>query len=113
MIDEIILRRQLAKPGLLPWMESYFDTLREHFTMVEDKVHNMSFIDVSSMEDFKKSIERFQKENPDAKVYATAFVFDSQNEPKIKEECICCPTPCSKPEQEIEPKPKKKSKRKK
>lgn len=92
MIDEIVLRRQLVKPGLIPWMESYMDDMLKHFEMVENMIADISFLNVSNVEDFKKSIESYQKQHPNAQVYATAFVFNSKEGPK--EECISCPDPC-------------------
>lgn len=82
---EIELRKQLAKPGLIPWMRSYFDELEANMKTIEDRIHNVSFINISSIDDFKKSIAEFEKSNPNAKVYATAFVYNSKNEPKVQE----------------------------
>jgi hypothetical protein len=116
MIKENKLREQLAQ-GIVPWMDSYFNILRKHMEEVQNKLDNVNFICISSIEDFKKSIEKFEKEHPGVQIHATGFVYNSKNEPKAQafEHKTCCPeTPCAQePEKLTKPKTKKPKKGKK
>jgi hypothetical protein len=84
VINESELRKQLAKPGLIPWMRSYFEEIESTMKSVEERIHNVSFINIADIDTFKKHIAEFEQSNPNAKVYATAFVYNSKNEPKVQ-----------------------------
>jgi hypothetical protein len=110
-MEEKKLREQLAS-GVIPWMDSYFNILRKHMEQVQSKLDNVNFMCVSNLEDFKKSIAKFEKEHPGMQIYATGFVYNSKNEPKAQSfEHI---TPCAQePEKLTKPKTKKPKKGKK
>lgn len=40
-------------------------------------------VDVSNLDDFKQSIEEFQKKNPNAKIKASAYAYSIGEEPKV------------------------------
>jgi hypothetical protein len=86
MIDESILRRQLATTKtVFDWMKSFEDEVRTSVEEIKKRTNNVMFINMTSMDDFKQSVAEFKRQHPDANIQATGFVF-STKEPEKNDE---------------------------
>jgi len=79
MINESVLRKQLATTkSIFDWMKSYEDEVRANIESMKNEIKNVMYIDVTNMENFKKSVEAFKEQHPDTKIQATGFIISSK-----------------------------------
>ena len=85
MIDESILRKQLATTRtIFDWMQSFSDEIKLQVEAINKEITNVMYIDMTNMERFKKSVESFKMQHPEANIQATGFIF-STKEPEENE----------------------------
>jgi len=84
--NESEMRKQLATTKtIFDWIKSWDDEIRARVEEIKKRATNVMYIDMSNMDNFKKSIEDFQKQNPNANIQATGFVFSTKEPEKNTE----------------------------
>lgn len=67
----------------ISWMRECMEPIEKEIDRLMNwDIHHIRFGDIES---FKKDIEKYSEEHPDAKVMATGFMFSSDEPEKIKE----------------------------
>jgi len=79
MINESKLRNQLATTRtIFDWMKSFDDEIKAQVEAIKRETINVMYFDMTSMENFKKSVEAFKEQHPNANIQATGFVFSTK-----------------------------------
>lgn len=80
MIDEKVLRKQLVPVNpIADWILSFDEEIRERVNTIKKNITDVMYIDMSNIDNFKKSIEDFKKQNPNANIQATGFVISTKS----------------------------------
>jgi len=85
MNKEIVEKRNVY--DLFYEMDSYFEEHRKRMEKIREQmnsvfsenIENINVIKMGNIEDFKKSVDEFQKKNPNAKISARAYTFSTNN----------------------------------
>jgi len=88
--DDLINKNELELLGSsepFKWLSECFEILDDEFKDLWKGIgkSNMIHFRTNNIDDFKKEIEQYAKENPDSKIYASGFVLSTKDPEKNKE----------------------------
>ena len=73
---------ELGSTSLIDWMRECMDSIEKRFSELYKEGDSVFHIDMTDLDSFKKSVEQYAKDHPNAKIVASGFMMSTEEPTK-------------------------------